>query len=114
MHKRLKQREIQQREKRDTQETNAWLKAQGLSADKFAELDLDLLHAQRIAHNCLKYHGRLLSAADTRVLNDFLQALHNTKKRRRITRTQAFKIMNIGNKLNRQLFKQHRHATRRN
>ena len=114
MNKRLKQLEIQHRENHDTQRTDAWLRSQGFHADNFSELDLQLLQAQRIAHNCLKHHGRLLDATEAKALNDFLQALQNNKKRRRLTQAQAFKVMNIGNKLNRKLFKQYRHHTKPN
>lgn len=114
MNKRLKQLEIQHRENRDTQRTDAWLRSQGFHVENFSELDLQLLQAQHIAYNCIKHHGRLLGTAEIKALSDFLQALQNNKKRRRLTKAQAFKVMNIGNKLNRKLFKQYRHHTKPN
>lgn len=110
MNKRFKQLDIQHREKRDTERTDAWLKLQGFSAENFTVLDLQLLQAQRIAHNCLKQHGSLLGINEAKVLNDFLQALQSTKKRHRLTPAQAFKVMNIGNSVNRKLFQQHRQS----
>lgn len=108
MNKRFKQLDIQHRENCDTQRANAWLKSQGLAAEIFTEMDLQLLQAQRIAHNCLKQHGGLLGANEAKVLNNFLQALQNNKQRSRLTPAQAFKVMNIGNSVNRKLFQQHR------
>lgn len=115
MNKRFKQLDIQHRENCDTQRANAWLKSQGLAAEIFTEMDLQLLQAQRIAHNCLKQHGGLLGANEAKVLNNFLQALQTKAKQRRLKPAQAYKITNIGKRINRQLFKQHRqHARQRN
>ena len=114
MNKHFKQLDIQHRENCDTQRANAWLKSQGLAAENFTELDLKLLQAQRIAHNCLKHHGLMLTANEAQTLNNFLQALQTKAKQRRLTPAQAYKIMNIGKRINRQLFKQHRqHARQR-
>ncbi len=112
MNKRLKQLEIQHRENHDTQRTDVWLRSQGFYTENFSDLDLQLLQAQHIAHNCLKHHGRLLGTAEAKALNDFLQALQNNKKRSRLTPAQAFKIMNIGNSVNRKLFQQHRQSNK--
>jgi hypothetical protein len=112
MNKRFKQLDIQHRENCDTKRANAWIKSQGLAAENFTELDLKLLQAQRIAHNCLKQHGDLLGTNEAKVLNNFLQALQNNKKRSRLTPAQAFKIMNIGNSVNRKLFQQHRQSNK--
>jgi hypothetical protein len=106
MNKHCKQQDIQQQESKDTLQTNAWLKSQGLRSDDFTELDLQLVHAQRIAHNCLKHHAELLGQNEAQVLNNFLQALSNKAKRQRMTQAQAFKIMNIGTGVNRRVFKQ--------
>ena len=108
MNKRFKQLDIQHRENCDTRRANTWLKSQGLAAENFTELDLQLLQAQRIAHNCLKQHGGLLGVNEAKVLNNFLQALQNNKQRSRLTPARAFKVMNIANSVNRKLFKQHR------
>lgn len=110
MNKRFKQLEIQHQENRDTLQANAWLKSQGLSAENLTHLNLQLLQAQRIAHNCLKHHGQLLLADEAQVLNHFLQALQSKKKRPKLTQAQAFKIMNIGASVNRRTFRHLRKA----
>ena len=108
MNKHIKQLDIQSKNDRDTQQTDRWLKSQGLSIDAFTEMDTLLLQAQQIAHNCLKHHGRLLSDSEARVLNQFLQRLQKKALRRSIKPTQAYKVMNIGKSLNRRVFKQYK------
>lgn len=115
MNKHDLQQQIQRQENRDTWRANQWMQSQGYSAESFAGLDVIYLQAQRIAYNCLKHHGRMLTASEAQTLNNFLQALENKAKRRRLKPAQAYKIMNIGKRINRQLFKQHRqHARHRN
>ncbi len=106
MNKRTLQYTIQSKYHRDTQQADAWLRSQGLSADDFTNLDLLLLQAQQIAHNCLKHHGRLLDHHEAEVLNQFLRCLNKKTSRQRIKSAQAYKVMNIGTSLNRRVFKQ--------
>jgi hypothetical protein len=112
MNKHSQQRDIQIKHDRDTQQTDQWLKSQGLSIDAFTEIDTLLLQAQQIAHNCLKHHGRLLSESEALVLNQFLQRLQKKSLRRCIKPAQAFKVMNIGKSLNRRVFKQYKQQAR--
>jgi hypothetical protein len=106
MNKRTLQQAIQMKDHRDTQRADAWLRSQGLSADDFTKLDIVLLQAQQIAHNCLKHHGSLLDHREVQVLNKFLQCLQKKSRRRCISPAQAYKVMNIGTSLNRRVFKQ--------
>jgi hypothetical protein len=53
----------------------------------------------------LKYDARLLKEEQIETLQAFLQAA-NGKDRKKITQKDCFKIMNIGKKINRKLFKQ--------
>ena len=110
MNKHTKQRDIQSKNDRDTQQTDRWIKSQGLSADVFAKMDMILLQAQQIAHNCLKHHGSLLTYSEAQVLNQFLQRLNKQATRRTIKPVQAYKVMNIGKSLNRRVFKQYKHS----
>ena len=109
MNKHTLQRDIQIKSDRDNLQTNRWIKSQGLSADVFAKMDMILLQAQQIAHNCLKHYGRFLGPNEAAVLNTFLKALTNQARRRRITQAQIHKVMNIGSQVNRKAFKQLRH-----
>jgi hypothetical protein len=105
MHKHVQQHDIQSNHDRDTQQTNCWLKSQGLSIDGFTKIDTLLLQAQQIAHNCLKHHGQLLDQREARILNKFLQCLQKKALRQCIKPAQAYKVMNIGTSLNRRVFK---------
>ena len=108
MNKRHLQFEIKRKNERDTKRTDAWLKAEGITAYTFAHIDVALLQAQRIAHNCLKHHAPLLTQAETETLTKFIKAISKKKTRRRIKASRTHHVMNIGNRINRQLFKQAR------
>ena len=106
MSKRHQQYQIQQRAERDDKQTNAWLRAQGFSPEIFAETELKLLEAQRIANRCLTHHRALLSNKDVDVLTRFTVSMFKKNTRRRIRQARIHQVMNIGNRINRQLFKQ--------
>lgn len=112
MNKRHLQFEIGRKEERDTKRTDAWLKAEGITPYTFAHIDVELLQAQRIAHNCLKHHPTLLTKAETETLTRFTKAVSRTKTRRRIKASRTHQVMNIGNRVNRQVFKQARQQSR--
>ncbi len=91
-----------------TTNTNYWLKQNGLKPELLTAVDVELLQAQKIAHNLLKHHARLLGMNQAATLNNFLNAMTFGNKRRRITKQQCYKVMNIGTEVNRKVFKQHR------
>ena len=99
---------IQRQTIKSEKQTKLWLKDNGLSADYFAEIELHLVQAQKIATNILKYHAHLLGQNEAHSLNNFLLAMRNRKKRVRLTTASAYKVMNIGNAVNRKLFKAHK------
>jgi hypothetical protein len=107
-----KQQAIHHQDVRDTWHTDAWLQSQGFSADNFTDLDILLLQAQQIAHNCLKQHGRLLDHKEVKILNHFLQCLQKKPLRQAMRPTQAYQVMNIGTSVNRRVFKQLKQQTR--
>lgn len=84
--------------------SNYWLKANGISPKMLMAERLDLLQAQKIAHNLLKHHVKLLGQNEAASLNNFLLAMHDGKKRKKLTKGACYKIMNIGNAVNRKLF----------
>ena len=106
MSKQHQQYQIQQRAERDDKQTNAWLKAQGFSPEIFSETAVELLEAQRIANRCLTHHRALLSNSDVDVLSRFTISISKKHTRRRIRQARIHQVMNIGNRINRQLFKQ--------
>lgn len=100
--------DIQQKTRKSEKQTKLWLKDNGLSADYFADVALHLAQAQKVAANILKHHAHLLERNEAHSLNNFLRAVRSSKLRHRITATHAYKVMNIGNAVNRKLFKAHK------
>ena len=92
--------------------TDRWLKANGINPQQLLAVDIELLQAQKIAHNLLKHHSRLLRQNQTTALNDFLTAMSFSSKRKRITKRTCYRIINIGTETNRKVFQQHRRLGR--
>ena len=88
--------------------SNYWLKANGINPKMLMAERLDLLQAQKIAHNLLKHHAKLLGQNEAASLNNFLLAMNNGKKRKKLTKNACYKVMNIGTAVNRKLFTTHR------
>ncbi len=88
--------------------TNYWLKQNGINPELITALDIELLQAQKIAHNLLKHHAKLLGQNQAATLNNFLRAMTFTNQRKKITKRQCYKVMNIGTEVNRKVFKQHK------
>jgi hypothetical protein len=99
---------IQRQTIKSEKQTAVWLKENGLNTELFADIQLHLVQAQKIATNILKYHAHLLEQNQAHSLNNFLRAVRSSKLRNRITATHAYKVMNIGNAVNRKLFKAHK------
>ena len=81
-----------------------WATDIGSNAKRVFADNIELVHATRIATNLLKHDAKLLEQNQVQVLQAFLQAAQG-KDRNKITQGQCFKIMNIGTKINRKLFK---------
>ena len=81
-----------------------WATDIGSNAKRVFADNIDLVQATRIATNILKHEAKLLEQNQVQVLQAFLQAAQS-KDRNKITQGQCFKIMNIGTKINRKLFK---------
>ena len=81
-----------------------WATDIGSNAKRVFADNIDLVQATRIATNILKHNAKLLEQNQVQVLQAFLQAAQS-KDRNKITQGQCFKIMNIGTKINRKLFK---------
>lgn len=96
--------------KRD--QTESWLKDNGLRSAYFARIPLLQAQAVTAAHNLLKQRVGLLGAEQTLVLELFCRANRSAPKRARITEAQCFEILKIAKQANRSLFKQHRQLKR--
>lgn len=85
--------------------THHWLKLNGVSAKHFVNTDILLLQAQRAAHNLLKTHGYLLNTDQIRTLKAYSNAMAHQQTLASVTKTQAYRVLNIGTSTRRQLFR---------
>ena len=99
---------IKKRERQDTVAASDWLRSNGLNDSYFASVKLIYIQAQQVASNLLTQHGPELCEKEVRVLQTYLNLIANKKSRKKLTKTQAYKVLNIGTKINRQIFKQYK------
>jgi hypothetical protein len=78
---------------------NAWLKQNGIAVDKLLRTDLLLQQAQIVATNLIKHHYKSLSNIQYQLLTDYTKSTKQTSNN-------AYQVLNLGKKINRQLFKE--------
>ena len=106
MNKTELQYSIQQRQVRETQATNNWLKEQGLNADTFATTHVTLLQAQKAAHQALTMHRQHLTDSDVKKLEAFERKMAQAHIRKKLGKHAASPIFKICTKAKRQAHKQ--------
>ena len=84
-----------------TQQTNRWLKSNGVNVAHIYVGTAELFQATKLATTTLREHGRLLGHNEANTLNSFLKATRNAEKRKKITQSQCYKVMNIAKKAQR-------------
>jgi hypothetical protein len=99
---------IKKQERQDSVIASDWLRANGLNESYFASVKLIFIQAQQVASNLLTQHRAELNVNELRSLQIYLNAIANKKTRTKITKAQAYKVLNIGTKINRQIFKQYK------
>lgn len=105
-----RQRDILCQQRADTSRSETWLHEQGLNVRLIADgTHIRLLKAQQQAHIILAQHLHLLTASQVQALQQFKQHMANARLRSKLKPTAANLVLNISSKVNRQLFKQHRH-----
>lgn len=92
------------------QQTTAWLNANGLNDQCLAHLSKDQLHALQTCHHLLATQLGALTNKQKETLKSYRRTVRNAQLRHKVTQGQTYAVLNIGKKLNRQLFKQHRQA----
>ena len=90
---------------KDERLANAWLKANGVSEVLFTKMQVFELQAQITATNILKHNTHLLTIEEQQLLTQYCNAMQHSYKRHKITKQQVYKVLNIGTKINRKLFK---------
>ena len=108
MNKAEQQYQISREAQRDTVQANAWLKQQGINAKTFVDLDVKLVQAQSTAHLMLTDQHYLLTQSQIMTIKKFQQKISNRRIRSKLKPEAAYKVLNISNKINRQIFKQNR------
>ena len=66
------------------------------------------LQAYKTAKNILKHNVELLKNGEYEQLTNYCKAILNSRQRNSITKRNTYQILNIGTRINRQLFKQYR------
>ena len=103
-----KQFAMNRRSDRETNSATNWIKSVGLNVSSFNQLPVQLLQAQQAAHALLTHNLNLLTTEQVKTLRAFQRKVVNKKIRHKLKPASAYPILNISNKINRQLFKQHK------
>ena len=86
-------------------QTAEWLKENGMDEKSFTVIDLPFLQAQQVAFALMKYHAALLNEEQTDLLTNYLEDIKHKAERKAVTKTRVYKVLNLGKKINRQVFK---------
>jgi hypothetical protein len=93
---------------KEEQTANNWLKENGITNRLFNEAQVFQLQAYKTATNILKHNVKLLKNNEYEQLTSYCKAMLNSKQRNSLTKRNTYEILNIGTRINRQLFKQYR------
>ena len=91
---------------KEEQTANNWLKGNGITNRLFNEAQVFQLQAYKTAKNILKHNVKLLKNNEYEQLTSYCKAMLNSKQRNSLTKRNTYEILNIGTRINRQLFKQ--------
>lgn len=93
---------------KDEQLANNWLKENGITNRLFNETQVFQLQAYKTATNILKHNIELLKTNEYEQLTSYCKRMLNSRQRNSITTCNTYQILNIGTRINRQLFRQYR------
>jgi hypothetical protein len=105
MNKQEQQYQIHKQEQQDTKQADTWIKQQGLNTGTFSTTNLQLIQAQQTAHTLLTAHKHLLNQEQVQTLKKFQQIITNKRFSTKLNPKTTYQVLNIGTKINRQLFK---------
>jgi len=108
MNKQEQQYQIRKQEQQDTQQADTWIKQQGMNTGTFSFTNLQLLQAQQTAQTLLTAHRHLLNQKQIQTLKKFQQKIKNKRISTKLNPKTAYRVLNIGTKINRQLFRVHK------
>lgn len=84
--------------------TNQWLKNSGINPSNLITSSLLVLQAEKTA-NWLLQHLLINESEDEQIVKVFINAAKNPRSRQLITDAQACKVLNLGTKVRRKLYK---------
>ena len=90
----------------DEQAANDWLKQNGIAIKHIDKMDLCLQQAQMIATNLLKHHAEWLNSDERNLLSTYTKTVQIRARQNKACRAMAYKVLNLGKRLNRKLFRQ--------
>ena len=99
------QYQINHKADKDTLTVNKWIGTSGLNVQSFNTTPIKLLQAQKAAHTLMRQHTNLLTAEQIHTLKSFNKLMVSKHTRAQLKPQHAYPILNISNKINRQLFK---------
>lgn len=105
-----KQREILRREQLDTAATDHWVNQQGIRAEFLGTTPIALVKAHQAAHQALKHNHLLLTPQQAQLLKGFCEHMTHKRTRAAMCAADAYPILSLTRKLQRQRFKQHRQS----
>lgn len=88
--------------------TADWLRDNGIALKAFNITHIKLLQAQQAAHALLTQNRDLLTINQLNTITEFQHKMSSHKARTKLKPSHAYPVLNISNKINRQLFKQNR------
>ena len=93
---------------KDEQIANNWLIDNGITQTLFNKVQVFQLQAYKTATNILKHNVELLKNGEYELLTSYCKAILSSRQRNSITKRNTYEILNIGTRINRQLFRQYR------
>jgi hypothetical protein len=84
--------------------TNQWLKTTGINPSNLITSSLLVLQAEKTA-NWLLQHLLINNSEDEQMVKVFIDAAKNPRSRQLITDAHAYKVLNLGTKARRKLYK---------
>lgn len=93
---------------KNEQLANNWLKENGITNRLFNETQVFQLQAYKTATNILRHNVELLKTNEYEQLTSYCKRMLNSRQRNSITTRNTYQILNIGTRINRQLFRQYR------
>ena len=87
---------------------NDWLKQNGIAIKHMDRMDLCLQQAQMVATNLLEQHSEWLNSDERDLLSTYTKTVQIRARQNRACRAMAYKVLNLGKRKNRQLFRQYK------